>query len=103
MSSEDDDPADDWGGRPPDTVSDEAIPIEISEPVTAAHPAAALPGFEIGWKQGYDEGAANVVGQLIQLREEFVDVVRSLFVIFNIESPSWEEAEAWIRRRLPPI
>lgn len=78
-----------------------AIPIEITEAVTANNPIGDL--LDQARARGYENAAADVIEQVRQTREEVLDVVRSLWTIFEVERPTWEEARAWIERRLTPL
>jgi hypothetical protein len=78
-----------------------AIPIAVSDPVTANNPIGDL--LDQARARGYEAAADDVVEQLRQTREEVIDVTRQLFTIFEIASPDWHTAEEWIRRRLTPI
>jgi hypothetical protein len=61
-----------------------------------------------GLRHGRAEAQAEVVTERSAVREEVLEVVRSLWVIFELgpggkPAPIWEETEAWLRRRLSPI
>jgi hypothetical protein len=117
-----DPPADvDESEFPPErTVADQGVPFELmAEPNTDPHALAQSAefaagfevgrakgerdGFERGRSAGRTESSDDAVAELRKVREDVVETVRALFVIFEIPHPDWEAAEEWIRRRLTPL
>ena len=120
-SSPDDDPAADWA-KDERTVADGVpVPIEPTTPPvenTGRHrltPAQFASGVELAERDGYARGLehgrakgraeaeADVVTEARKIREDVIETVRQLFVIFELGFPDWETAERWIRSRLTPL
>lgn len=96
-----------WGADDARTQADgDAVPVPIDEPVTATHGIADM--LEDARRRGYEQAAEHIVEQVQQTREEVIDVVRQLFMFFELQHPmwrgeDWKRAERWIRERLPPL
>jgi hypothetical protein len=61
-------------------------------------------GVEYGKRLGRAEAEADNVMELRRVREECVEAFRSFYVIWAGTWPeTWEEAQAWFRKRLPPL
>lgn len=78
-----------------------AVPEPVTDHVTANNPIGDL--LDQARARGYEHAAADVIEQVRGAREEVLDTVRALWTIFEVERPSWSDAEAWIRRRLTPL
>jgi len=60
-------------------------------------------GVEHGRKVERAAAAADAVTEHRKVREDVIETVRALFVIFELQYPEWPAAEEWIRRRLTPL
>jgi hypothetical protein len=60
-------------------------------------------GYQRGFAAGRAEAEADAITELRKVREDCIETVRALFVIFEIRYPDWPAAEEWIRRRLTPL
>jgi len=110
----DDDFADD------DTVAD-GVPLEPVTPrpeTTGAHRISSLElasaadladrdgfarGVEHGRRLAIAEAEAAAVTEARRVREDAIETMRALWVIFEIASPDWPTAERWLRSRLAPL
>lgn len=117
------DPAEFADAAKTEAVPIEALPVEIRDQAnTGRHrmtpmqfangvELAERDGFQrgeaVGYARGLAEGRAlgqaDAVVELRMVREDAVEVFRSLFMIFEIPFPSWQEAEEWARRRFTPL
>jgi hypothetical protein len=115
----DDDPPDDFEERPTQIdlrPVDEAAPtpkpiVEVTgrhNILTPAQFASAVDladrdAYERGLRHGRADAQGDAITELRQVREDVIDTMRSLWVIFEIQVPDWDTAEAWLRRRLTPL
>jgi hypothetical protein len=97
-------------GVPIPVVDPKTPPVEVTgrHRLTPAQFANAVEltdrdGYARGFAAGRSEAQADNVTELRKVREDCIDTMRSLWVIFEIAHPSWEAAEEWIRRRITPL
>jgi len=116
------DPAE-WSAEQARTVADDAAPLPAddktprsehtgrhrltSQQFASAVDLADRDGYQRGVEHGrtaaHADAEAAAVAELRRVREDAIEVIHSLWVIFEIEQPSWEEAEPWLRRRMTPL
>lgn len=108
----------------PDAAKTEAVPLEslpteIRDQLnTGPHrltPGQFASGVDLAEREGYQRGLehgeakgradaqADIVLELRRVREDAIETMHSLWVIFEVAFPDWETAEKWIRSRLTPL
>ena len=96
---------DDWPGAAKEW--EDADPTDVTtvqeldaEPTTAPHDLAELPGFEVGRERGAEAGYRRGFAAGCN---EFADILRSAFKMFEHPDDVAEHVIAWCRSRLPPL
>ncbi len=89
--------------RPENTGRHRLTPAQFASGVELAERDGYQRGFEHGQAAARAAAAADTVTELRKVREDAVEAFRSLWVIFEIGFPSWEEAEKWARSRMTPL
>jgi len=89
--------------RPETTGRHRLTPAQFASGVELAERDGYQRGFEHGQAAARAQAEADAVTELRRVREDCLDTIRALFVIWEIGHPTWEEAERWIRSRLTPL
>jgi flagellar biosynthesis/type III secretory pathway protein FliH len=89
--------------RPEHTGKIRLTPQQFADKVEMTDRDAYARGFEHGRAAAHAEAEAAAVTELRKVREDSIETVRQLFVIFEVGYPDWETAERWIRSRLTPL
>jgi hypothetical protein len=89
--------------RPEHTGNHRISQVEFATAVDLVDRDAFARGFEHGRAAARAEAEAAAVTELRKVREDCVETMRQLFVIFEINIPDWETAERWMRSRFTPL
>jgi hypothetical protein len=120
----DDDPPDDFENKPTEVerpALDDAAPtpkpiVETTGRHNILTPAQFASAVDLTDRNAYERGVqhgraaaqAELMTELSSRREDDMETLRSLWVIFDIQpgsltAPDWKTAEAWLRRRFTPL
>jgi hypothetical protein len=90
--------------RPEHTGKHTLTPAQFASAIDLTDRDAFARGVEHGRALAKADAEAAAVTELRRVREECLEAFRSFYVIWDVKNPpTWEEAEAWIRPKVPPL
>jgi hypothetical protein len=89
--------------RPDTTGRHRLTPAQFASGLELAERDGYQRGFEHGQQAARAQAEADAVTELRKVREDAIEAFRSLWVIFELGFPTWEEAERWARSRMTPL